>query len=72
MPTLNEELSKIREEFILKHNLSCSTCKNWEKNQKGKCASKVYCIVRDATFHCAYKAKETTFKKDCRLFFDPT
>ena len=71
MPTLNEELSEMRREFILKHNLSCSTCENWEKNRKGKCASKVYCIVRDNSFNCAYRTKKTTFRKDWRVFFDP-
>lgn len=70
MITLNEELSKIREEFIIKHNISCSTCENWGKNRKGKCASKVYCIVKDNSFNCAYRAKRTTFRKDWRVFFD--
>ena len=70
MITLNEELSKIRRDFILKNNLSCSTCENWEKNRKGKCAAKVYCIVRDNSFNCAYRAKRTTFRKDWRVFFD--
>ena len=69
--TLNEELSKLRLDFIIKHNLSCSTCENWEKNRKGKCASKTYCIVRDNSFNSAYKAKKTTFRKDWRVFFDP-
>ena len=68
--TLNEELSKLRQDFIIKHNLSCSTCKNWEKNRKGKCASKVYCIVRDSSFNCAYRVKKETFRKDWRVFFD--
>ena len=72
MPTLNEELSRIRKDFILKYNLSCSTCENWEKNRKGKCASKAYCIVRDNSFNCAYRAKKTTFRKDWRVFFDPS
>lgn len=68
---LNEELSRIRKDFIIRHNLSCSTCENWEKNRKGKCASKVYCIVRDNSFNCAYRAKKTTFRKDWRVYFDP-
>lgn len=68
--TLNEELSRIRKDFIVKYNLSCSTCENWEKNRKGKCAAKVYCIVRDNSFSCAYKAKKATFRKDWRVFFD--
>ncbi len=68
--TLNKELSKLRQDFITEHNINCSTCENWGKNRKGKCASKAYCIVRDNSFNCAYKAKKTTFRKDWRVFFD--
>lgn len=67
--TLNEELLKFREEFLLKHNISCSTCELWEKNRKGKCASKVYCIVRDKALNCAYRPRKTTFRKDWKVFF---
>lgn len=53
-----EELSEIRTQFIKKHNLKCENCQFWEKNKKGKCASKVYCIVRDNVMNCNYKPKE--------------
>ena len=56
--TVNEELHKMRKEFIEKHELKCENCELWEKNRKGKCASKTYCIVRDNSFNCAYKEKE--------------
>lgn len=69
--TLNEELLKFREEFLLKHNISCSTCELWEKNRKGKCASKVYCIVRDKALNCAYRPRKTTFRKDWKVYFCP-
>ena len=71
---LNEELQKLqklREEFLLKHNISCSTCELWEKNRKGECASKAYCIVRDKAFNCAYIPRKTTFRKDWRVYFCP-
>jgi len=69
--TINEELQKIRRLFIAEHNIKCSTCEYWEKNKKGKCASKLYCIVRDNSFNCNYKAKQATFRKDWRVYFDP-
>jgi hypothetical protein len=69
--TLNEELSKLRQDFIIKHNLSCSTCEFWEKNKEGKCASKEYCIVKDNILYCAYKQKKETFRKDWRVYFCP-
>lgn len=70
--TINEELQKMRRLFIAEHNISCSSCEYWEKNKKGKCASKTYCIVRDNSFNCSYKAKQTVFRKDIRVYFDPT
>ena len=53
-----KELSEIRTQFIKEHNLKCENCQFWEKNKKGKCASKVYCIVRDYVMNCNYKPKE--------------
>lgn len=55
---LEKELSEMRKQFIKKHNLKCINCEYWEKNKKGKCASKVYCIVRDNFFNCNYKEKK--------------
>ena len=55
---LNKELSEMREQFIKKHNLKCADCAYWERHKKGKCASKVYCIVRDNVFNSNYKEKE--------------
>ena len=69
--SLNEELHRFREEFLLKHNISCSTCELWEKHKKGKCASKCYCIVRDNVLNCAYRQKKETFRKDRRVYFCP-
>lgn len=69
--TINEELQKMRRLFIAEHNISCSSCEYWEKNKKGKCASKTYCIVLDNTFNCNYKAKQAVFRKDIRVYFDP-
>ena len=53
-----KELSEMRKQFIKQHNLKCENCDYWEKHRKGKCASKVYCIVRDNVFNCNYKVKE--------------
>ena len=52
------ELREIRNNFIKEHNLKCENCQFWEKNRKGKCASKVYCIVKDNVLYCNYKPKE--------------
>lgn len=66
--SVNEELSKLRKEFVKKHGLKCENCELWEKNRKGKCASKTYCIVRDNSFNCAYKEKE---KKEEAIYLAP-
>lgn len=57
------ELREMRDEFIKEHNIECKNCEYWEKNRKGKCASKVYCIVRDNVFNCNYRQKKNPSKE---------
>lgn len=52
-----KELREMRDKFVEEHNLKCSNCHYWELKKKGKCSSKVYCIVRDNVFNCNYKEK---------------
>lgn len=52
---INRELSQLRNDILNKYGLSCETCA--KKNGK-KCKSKVYCIVKDNVFFCAYVAKQ--------------
>lgn len=51
---LNKELREIREEFIERNNIHCVNCQRFIHH---KCTSKVYCIVRDPAFFCAYIEK---------------
>lgn len=51
---LNKELREMREDFIKRNNIHCVNCQRFINH---KCTSKVYCIVRDPAFFCAYIEK---------------
>lgn len=52
---INKELSNLRKKFIEEHGLSCENCSYLKAN--GKCASKIYCIVRDNVFYTPFEEK---------------
>lgn len=51
---LNRELRELRQKFISDNHIKCENCQRF---QKGKCVSKVYCIVNDNVLFCAYIEK---------------
>lgn len=51
---LNKELREFRQKFISDNHIKCENCQRF---QKGKCVSKVYCIVKDNVLFCAYIEK---------------
>ena len=51
---INKELMEMQRDYVMNNNLSCINCQRFIKN---KCTSKVYCIVRDPAFFCAYIEK---------------
>ena len=53
---INHELYELREEFIKKHSIDCSTCEHFTKS--GRCGSRLKCIVNEQVFFSPYKKKE--------------
>ena len=53
---INKELDEMREQFLKKYNIDCSTCTHHTKTDR--CASRVNCIVRERVFFSPYKRKE--------------
>ena len=51
---INKELMEMQRDYVINNNLSCVNCQRFVKN---KCTSKVYCIVRNPAFFCAYIEK---------------
>lgn len=67
---MNKELREMRENFIKRNNIHCINCQRFIKN---KCTSKVYCIVRDPAFFCAYIEKPDLCKVEpVNLYSDLT
>ena len=52
---INRELRELKNKFIEEHKLSCERCSYLKPN--GKCASKVYCIVRNNVFFTPFEEK---------------
>ena len=53
---MNKELSEMRETFMKKYGIECSTCVHHTKTDR--CASRIKCIVRDKFFFTPYQKKE--------------
>ena len=53
---INKELSEMRETFMKKYDIDCSTCVH--HTETDRCTSKIKCIVRDRFFFTPYRKKE--------------
>ena len=53
---INKELSEMREAFMKKYGIECSTCIHHTKTDR--CTSRIKCIVRERCFFSPYKRKE--------------
>lgn len=54
--SINKELSEMREKFMKKYGINCSTCAHHTKTDR--CTSRVNCIVREKIFFSPYRKKE--------------